>query len=166
MKNIAEIENNLAQFNGSENFYRHSLNRRVVFTDGAKYVADACDAYWLLDEIVIANMSNYAVRHEEFQVWTLKLYDHGPKAAVKSLRFEATLACADGNGNIVFSKHIPFTDFLLPKIELWFKNNTIFLPRRGSRSRGSRVGSLRGFQKRTSVRPPLQSIGSSGRGKG
>ncbi|MGO9596176.1 MAG: DUF6876 family protein [Steroidobacteraceae bacterium] len=28
----------LAQFTGGENWYRHAINRAVLFTDGAKYV--------------------------------------------------------------------------------------------------------------------------------
>ncbi len=38
----------LRQFTGSEHWYRHGLNRKVLFTDGAKYVADTAGAYWLL----------------------------------------------------------------------------------------------------------------------
>ena len=34
----------------------------------------------------------------------------------------------DGNGNVVFSKHIEFTDFPLPEIELWVEGNVILLP--------------------------------------
>jgi hypothetical protein len=44
----------LAQFTGSEQWYRHRIVRDVLFTDGAKYVADAGGAYWLLDEIAFA----------------------------------------------------------------------------------------------------------------
>ena len=51
-------------------------------------------------------------------MWTLK---------VKEAR-SATLTCDDGNGNVVFSKAITFTDFPLPEITLWFANNTIYLP--------------------------------------
>jgi hypothetical protein len=40
----------------------------------------------------------------------------------------ATLACDDGNGNIVFSKAIEFTDFPLLEIALYFTNKTILLP--------------------------------------
>jgi hypothetical protein len=40
----------LAQFTGSEHWYRHGMVRSVLFTDGAKYVADIAGAYWLLDE--------------------------------------------------------------------------------------------------------------------
>ena len=108
----------LRQFTGSEQWYRHGIVRTVLFTDGAKYVADQGGAYWLLDEIALAQRGNSRVAAEEFQVW---------KLAVKPDR-TATLTCDDGNGNIVASKAIPFTDFPLDEIELWFTNNTIYLP--------------------------------------
>jgi hypothetical protein len=44
----------LRQFTGSEHWYRHGLNRAVLYTDGAKYVADQGGAYWLIDEIALA----------------------------------------------------------------------------------------------------------------
>jgi hypothetical protein len=44
-------KSDLAQFTGSEQWYRHGLVRKVLFTDGAKYVADTAGAYWLIDEI-------------------------------------------------------------------------------------------------------------------
>ena len=47
-------ESDLSQFTGTEYWYRHGINRNVVFTDGAKYVADQGGAYWLLDEIALA----------------------------------------------------------------------------------------------------------------
>ena len=108
----------LDQFTGSEHWYRHGLNRSVLFTDGAKYVADQGGAYWLLDEIALAQRFDKAVAAEEFQAWTLAVKpDH-----------TATLTCDDGNGNVVFTKQIPFTDFPLPEIVLWFANGTIYLP--------------------------------------
>ena len=108
----------LGQFTGSEHWYRHGINRKVLFTDGAKYVADHGGAYWLLDEIALIQPYDVRVTAEEFQAWTLKVR---PDTT-------ATLTCDDGNGNIVFSKEIEFTDFPLPEITLWFANNTIFLP--------------------------------------
>ena len=44
----------LRQFTGSEQWYRHGIVRDVLFTDGAKFVADRAGAYWLLDEIALA----------------------------------------------------------------------------------------------------------------
>ena len=81
----------LRQFTGSEQWYRHGLVRTVLFTDGAKYVADQGGAYWLLDEIALAQRGNSRVAAEEFQVW---------KLTVKPDR-TATLTCDDGNGNVV-----------------------------------------------------------------
>ena len=46
----------MRQFTGSEHWYRHALNRKVVFTDGAKHVADYGGAYWLLDEIALIQL--------------------------------------------------------------------------------------------------------------
>jgi hypothetical protein len=44
-------EADLRQFTGSECWHRHGLVRDILFTDGAKYLADEAGAYWLLDEI-------------------------------------------------------------------------------------------------------------------
>ncbi|SDR59326.1 hypothetical protein SAMN05519103_06391 [Rhizobiales bacterium GAS113] len=108
----------LQQFTGSEHWYRHGLVRDVLFTDGAKYVADAGGAYWLLDEIALAQRYEKAVAAEEFQHWRL---------TVKSDR-TATLTCDDGNDNVVFSKEIEFTDFPLAEIRFYCAARTIMLP--------------------------------------
>ena len=112
------IKADLRQFTGSEHWYRHALNRKVLFTDGAKYVADTGGAYWLLDEIALIQPYDKAIAAEEFQLWKLKVSsDH-----------TATLTCENGNGTTVFTKAIEYTDFPLPEITLYFQNNTIFLP--------------------------------------
>jgi hypothetical protein len=110
-------ENDLRQFTGSEHWYRHGLVRTVLFTDGAKHVADAGGAYWLLDEIALAQRFEKAVAAQEFQVWKLTVKDNA-----------GVLSCEDGNGNTVLSKNIEFTDFPRPEITLWFTDNTILLP--------------------------------------
>jgi hypothetical protein len=46
--------NTLDQFTSSQNFYRHSLVKEVLYTEGTQYVADAAGAYWLLNEIALA----------------------------------------------------------------------------------------------------------------
>ena len=108
----------LAQFTGSEQWFRHALVRSVLFTDGAKHVADAGGAYWLLDEIALAQRYKKRVAAEEFQNWTLKVKDNRT----------ARLTCDDGNGNVVYTKRISFTDFPLEEISLYCTNNTILLP--------------------------------------
>jgi hypothetical protein len=108
----------LVHFTGSEQFYRHGINRNVVYTEGAQYVAEAGGAYWLLDEIALVQRFDRDVAAEEFQVWTLTVHPDRT----------ATLGCQDGNDRIVYTKAIPFTDFPLDSVTLWFANNTIYLP--------------------------------------
>jgi hypothetical protein len=108
----------LAMFTGSEQFYRHSINRTVIYTEGARHVADTGGAYWLLDEIALIQPHDARVAGEEFQVWTLRVHPDRT----------ATLVCEDGNDHVVFSKRIPHTDFPLDAITLWFANGTIYLP--------------------------------------
>ena len=108
----------LAQFTGSEQFFRHSLDRSVLYTEGAQYLAEHAGAYWLLDEIAFAQPHHTAVANEAFQVWTL---------AVQPSR-SAILTCDDGNENVVFTKQIPYTDFPLDTVKLYFANDVIHLP--------------------------------------
>ena|ERR1022692_728478 len=107
----------LAAFNGSEHWYRHGLTGSL-YTDGAKYVAETAGAYWLLDEIAIAQCFDKRLAREEFQVWNLSVRPDN----------RATLSCDDGNDNIVFSKDLEFTDFPEPGVKLYFSGNTIYLP--------------------------------------
>jgi uncharacterized protein DUF6876 len=119
MTNASKLtEFNLRQFSGSENWYRHGINRNVLFTDGAKYVADEGGAYWLLDAIAIRQLYEKPVSGEGFQVWKLKV--NADRTAI--------LTCDDGNGNIVYTQHIAFTDFPLDEIKVYFTDNTILLP--------------------------------------
>jgi hypothetical protein len=111
-------EADLRQFTGSECWYRHALVRDILFTDGAKYLADEAGAYWLLDEIALAQKFNARVTAEAFQLWTLTVKPDET----------ATLTCEDGNGKPVFAKAIAWTDFPLTEITLYYTDRTILLP--------------------------------------
>ena len=108
----------LVRFTGTEQWYRHGINRKVLFTDGAKYVADQAGAYWLLDEIALIQPYDKRLAAEEFQVW---------KLAVNADQ-SAMLTCEDGNDHVVYTKPIEYTDFPSAGITLYFTNNTILLP--------------------------------------
>ena len=108
----------LAQFTGSENWYRHALVRTITYTDGVKYLAARAVAYWLLDEIALSQ-SLKAVKAETFQVWTLKLDAKGNSAS---------LTCDNGDKKVVYTKRIKFTDFPLPEIKLYCTDGVILLP--------------------------------------
>src|SRR5262245_54950353 len=104
----------LAQFTGSETWYRHITG--FLYTDGVQYLAEHAGCYWLIDEISFRQRFK-RVRAEEFQAWTLRVT--GSKAV---------LTCEDGNHNVVHTKRIEFTDFPLPAMTLWFTNRTLLLP--------------------------------------
>jgi hypothetical protein len=110
--------NIMKQFTGSEHWYRFGIVPDITCTDGAKYVADTAGAYWLLDEIAIAQKFVKEVKAREFQVWKLTVNDDS----------SATLICEGGNGKAVFAKRIPRTDFPKDGVELWFANKVIYLP--------------------------------------
>ena len=110
--------NTLAQFTGSQNFYRHGLVRQVLYTEGVEYVVETAGAYWLLDEIALAQRHIISVKREDFQVWDLKV----------NAEQTAMLTCGDGNGLEVYSKHIEFTDFPEPGIRFYYSDWVIHLP--------------------------------------
>lgn len=109
----------LDQFIGTEHWYRHWLGK-VTYTDGVKYLAEHAGngAFWLIDEIAI-NQINPKIKSEEFQVWELK---------IDLEKSRGVLTCDDGNGNVVFTKRLDFTDFPLPEIKLYMVDRTILLP--------------------------------------
>lgn len=111
-------KNALSRFTGTERWYRHGLACDVLFTDGAKYVADQGGAYWLLDAIALAQRGDQRVAAAAFQLWTL---------TVRPDR-TATLTCVDGNCNPVFRKDLAYTDFPLDEVKLYFTDNVILLP--------------------------------------
>lgn len=108
----------LAHFTGSEQFFRHALNRSVIYTEGVQYLAEHGGAYWLIDEIALAQRYVPAVAAEEFQLWNLSVAEDRT----------AILACEDGNGGGVFTKAIEYTDFPLTEIKLYYTNGTLLLP--------------------------------------
>lgn len=119
MKTPSEIESSLNHFTGSQNWTRWSVLFPYTLTDGAKFVADECGAYWLMDKIASLQLKA-KVRAEEFQTWQLKCAEAGGG--------RATLLCGDGNDNIVYSEVIDYTDFPLLEMTLWFIDGVILLP--------------------------------------
>jgi hypothetical protein len=112
-------EADLRQFaGGTGQWYRHALNRNILFTDGAKYVADEGGAYWLLDEIALSQRSEKRLTRQPFQVWKLAV---NPDQT-------GTITVEDGNYNVVFTKALDYTDFPAPEVTLWFAGNVIYLP--------------------------------------
>ena len=67
---MTNANDNIQTGNGSENFYCHRPSL-MLYTDGVKDMAEACQAYWLID-LIISHQCKKAVNLERFQVWELK----------------------------------------------------------------------------------------------
>ena len=65
---IEEIKHNVGGFQGSETFYKSTF-KTMIYTEGIKYIADSCGAYWLIDFI---ESYQSKLKNCEFQVWTLE----------------------------------------------------------------------------------------------
>ena len=115
MNDALTLAAELRQFTGSENFYRHPLVRKIIYTDGVKFLADKAGAYWLIDELAFAQEFEPSVKCEEFQFW--KLAVEGDSTA--------KLSCENGNGKTVYSKDISLTDFPMKEIKLYCTDSTI-----------------------------------------
>ncbi len=118
MQNEKLTKADLAQFTGTENYYRHSFVRTIFYTDGIKYLAENAAAYWLIDEIAFLQMLP-KIENQEFQIWQL---------IVNLAKNTCVLSCEDGNSNVLFSKKIFFTDFPLDEIKIYLVNNVMLLP--------------------------------------
>ena len=106
--NSNNLEQELRQFTGTEAYTRWSaLFRNFVMTDGARYLADAASAWWLMDAVA-SHLGSY--RDEDFVVAKLQ-------------RATATngwvLRLEDGNDGLLADQLIEFSDFPLDEITLY-----------------------------------------------
>ena len=98
----------LSQFSGTEHYYKIMPN--VLMTDGAKFVADNGEAYWLMTAIAsyLPNFTNT----ESFIVANLQVNNTGHART-------ALLKLDDGNDNVLAEQFIEYTDFELDEIKLY-----------------------------------------------
>lgn len=111
-----DLKSDLAQFTGTEVWYRHSINRRVMYSEGVKYFADKAGCYWLLD--ILATQPEILKQAEEFASIRLQVADD----------MSANLSVTDGNDTTVYTRRIGFTDCPEGDWEFFFINNVIMLP--------------------------------------
>lgn len=106
MKSKDEILAALPNYYGTEGYHPWSVMcRNFLLTDGAKFIADSCGAYWLMDAIA-SHLSGYKM--EGFVVARLDVKGSG-----------ATLTLDDGDDNVLVSDPMSFTDFPLDSIVLY-----------------------------------------------
>lgn len=120
----------LSQFTGSTEWFRHSFNRAVIYTEGVKYVADHGGAHWLVDAIAshVVTKAFKTAAAKDGRISTLHFW----KLAVHPDRTAKLAAVADSDEPAFIEQAIPYTDFPLDEISIWAANDgehwTLLLP--------------------------------------
>ena len=119
----------LRQFTGDLERFRHSLNRRVIYTPGVQYLAEKAGAYWLIDAIASylgSPQMNQAIAADDrltwLQFWWLDVTDN-----------TAVLTCRANTGvDPAIRQDIEYTGFPLDHVEVWVgfdgEHWTLYLP--------------------------------------
>lgn len=115
-KSAAELQSELQQFSGTSQYFQHPLG--LLYTDGVQYLAHNADCYWLLD-IICSYRHVKKIREQDFLVHKLQ---------VNEKNRSAIYAIENGNGLVLQSQHIEFTDFPLTTIKLFQEGAVILLP--------------------------------------
>lgn len=117
MNNPVKLREALSGFYGSEQFYRHGLVRKLIYTEGVQHFAEHAGggAYWFLD-IVATEVLPYQ-RKQEFIAIVMTVADG-----------KADIVAHDGNYNDFWKRHIGYTDCPDGEWSFYLCNNTLMLP--------------------------------------
>jgi hypothetical protein len=109
---IDELNQTLAGFTGTINWYRHWTNL-LSYTDGVKTLAEAVGGFWLIDAIASWQIKP-KVAQCEFQVWTLFVKEDQT----------ATLQMQEDTGlQPVVTQQLVYTDFPVGVFRLWVESS-------------------------------------------
>ena len=102
--NTHELQNNVSQFTGTENYYR--VMPRLVITDGVQYLANQANSYWLVS-MIYSHLITQPIC-SEFVVARLSVSGK-----------TADLVIGDGNDQVIAKQAIGYTDFPLDAISIY-----------------------------------------------
>ena len=102
--NTHELQNNVSQFTGTENYYR--VMPRLVITDGVRYLANQANSYWLVS-LIYSHLTTQPIC-SEFVV-----------ARLTVIGKTADLVLDDGNDQIIAKQAIEYTDFPLGEVTIY-----------------------------------------------
>jgi hypothetical protein len=114
-----DLESNLCQFTGTEQWHRHGLNRNMLYTDGAQYFAENAGggAYWFLD--IVATEIFALQKAEPFICIDLIVWGDKPGARI---------VATDGNDNEIWAREIEYTDCPIGNWKFYLTDNVMLLP--------------------------------------
>ncbi len=110
-------KSDLANFTGTTQYFLHSFNKAVVYTEGVQYLAENAQAYWLIDAIashLATREFNLAAANDErvglLHFWKLAVYED---------RSATLKAVSDSDEPAFIEQGIPYTDFPFEDIDVW-----------------------------------------------
>ncbi len=112
--NPIELRENLARFSGTEHIYRECIGD-FLYTDGIKYMAEQCGAYWLLTDA--GTRSKALMERSPFV-----------KIVITCDEERAMVEYTDGNGGTLHENHYLCPNFPLQVLTMYFMDNTLLLP--------------------------------------
>lgn len=93
----------LDMFNGTETYLKFNHFAPVLLTDGARYLAEKADCFWLFDIVASVWHLPEIKENVSFILWTIQKKGEGciVRADTDSI----------GDGDMVYLQEIPYTDF-------------------------------------------------------
>lgn len=121
-----------AELNGytcTDHYYKLPFFRRpILFTDGARTMAEKAEAFWLLQEINIA-----AIKSPKFfdSFWLVRLEVSKTMEGILQIAYDTDedgrIIDAEGNHRAEYTARFPFTDFPQGRFEMYLSNGVLLL---------------------------------------
>lgn len=110
-----QLRHELAQFTGTEKWYRHGINRHMLYTEGVQYFCERAGCYWFLD--IVATEHFRLQRLHPFLAIALEAGDS-----------KANIFVDDGDGKPIYRRHIEYTDCPDGTWRFYLTDNVMLLP--------------------------------------
>ena len=115
------ILDSLANFTGTENYYKASPLFNINITDGIKYLCEKLQCYWLIDIIGSAQHLPLIKANSDSILWTIKKNDNNH--FIVSAYKDSPLT----PDNLLYTQKGNYTNFPLSEFEFYQCNNIILL---------------------------------------
>jgi len=103
---MENLNDRFAMHYGSEQMFFDPLFPGHIYTEGVKHVVEELQCHWLRD-IIFSRQSE--AKGEHFQVWKATSKDN-----------KADIELSDGNENVIWTKHISYTDLPEGVLTMWY----------------------------------------------
>jgi hypothetical protein len=112
---VANDHESLSHCYCADYYKKHSSG--MTYTSGVECFCETFECYWFMD-IIASYQKDKRFKNEDFQVWEIR----------KLKDLSAIVTASDGNGNMIVTQKIKYTDFKFDVGTLWLIESTLILP--------------------------------------